>query len=263
MPKSCQGLVLDVDGTLLRGGSEDIDPRDAQAIRALIATTPVIVASGRTRFRLQRVLTRLAISEPVIALMGAHIFSPVTGHDEELFFVPPRDAERLIQWARNSEAPALLVTTSGTVALGRALPEMLPYFQPILTDNTQEVIPSQVLQIVFPNLQGEQELQLFEWAESQELNCLLSLGRDSIACTHLQADKGLALQRLAGRYQWDLASFVAIGNGLGDLTMFEAVGTSIAVGTRCPEPVKQSATDTVEGGPGAIADLITQYFQVV
>ncbi|MDQ7794346.1 MAG: HAD hydrolase family protein [bacterium] len=49
-----EGLVLDIDDTLLRMGSEAVRPDELKAIQRLIAQGVVLVlATGRTRFMAQ------------------------------------------------------------------------------------------------------------------------------------------------------------------------------------------------------------------
>lgn len=70
----------------------------------------------------------------------------------------------------------------------------------------------------------------------------------------------MALERLAARRGWDLRQFVAVGNDLLDLPLFQVVGYGIAVGRKQPELVAEADAVIGEEDPLPILTCISRYF---
>ena len=87
-----EGLVLDIDDTLLRRGSEAVHPDELKAIQCLMAQGVVVVlATGRTRFRAQPLLEQLGAVEPAIVSYGSVVMVPGSNVPDEIMLLPERE----------------------------------------------------------------------------------------------------------------------------------------------------------------------------
>lgn len=254
------GLVLDIDGTLLRDGSETLHTQDVAAIQALLSRhVPVIIATGRTRLSALPLLAQLRVTEPVIASLGTLTFCPLSGDVEETVPLVRRDLESLCRWGCDHHLTPHVITQHGTLLPG-ASQQQLEMYAPFLRATDVQIAESAALMVVFSSEDRATRQALLDMAYEQELECLIYRRRHLLICIHASTDKGLALQRLAQRRHWDLSTFVALGDDSTDVPVFEAVGMGIAIGTKSAE-LASVAQETLSLAPlTSLADRLQSLF---
>lgn len=269
-----EGLVLDLDGTLVRSEDDLPHPADVEAVRELVrGGVPVVIATGRTVQTSRSILTLLGVVEPVIALLGAHTFDPLSGQDEATIALGQRRARSIWRWAlREGLVPHLVTPTEclvprpATPAEGLAPlspgPSPLPHLGPFRMVEG-EPGPADLksnLAMIIPQESGRTAEAFVAFATERNLDLTVVGHRRSFMCVHNRADKGQALRRLARRRAWDLGRFVAMGNDITDLPVFEVVGTGAAVGSGDPELTSAAAWVLQRDDPHPVATCVRTYF---
>lgn len=253
------GLVIDIDGTLLRQRDREIiEELDLHAIQTLVRRqVPVVVVTGRTCFRARPLLEQLGVRDPAIVLLGAQTFDLSANANDELLPIDGEEVERLVAWGKNHGCPAHIVTPHGTLLMPAREPaERLANLWPFLPLTDASAAP---LQVALPIRDPALRATFLQFVEQEEVSLLLCMQRDRITGLNPQTDKGLALRRLATRRQWDLRTFIALGNDLTDAPVFAEVGLGIAVGHRHPELVACAHRVFAPETPALIAACIAEY----
>lgn len=256
------GLVIDIDGTLLRQrDTEIIEELDLRAIQMLVRRqVPVVVVTGRTCFRARPLLEHLGVRDPAIVLLGAQTFDLSANANDELLPIDEEEVERLVAWGKNHGCPAHIVTPRGTLLMHAREPaERLANLWPFLPLTEMQDASAAPLQVALPIRDPSLRATFLQFVEQEEVSLLLCMQRDRITGLNPQTDKGLALRRLAARRQWDLRTFIAMGNDLTDAPVFAEVGLGIAVGQRHPELVACAHRVLAPETPALIAACIAEY----
>lgn len=255
-----RGLVLDLDGTVLRGSPGSVDAGDAKAIAQLVCSgVPVVIATGRPVPLARPIAEHLHIREAIVALDGAVTLDLA---NNELVTVP-MDApvyEALLAFARDHDWHAHTLTAAGAFSDApptRRLPDVGPYLQP---HSGQDTTPLQLR--LDPRAATKPTAdQLWTFVQSRNLASWVCGRRATIMCMNARADKGAALRALAQRRGWRTQDFIAVADGIMDVPLFETVGAGVAVGTRC-EQLCSLAIETVRPDqPGLIAKVIAKHLE--
>ena len=97
--ESMQLVALDLDGTLLTP-NQNISRRNRQAIRrATQAGVHVVICSGRIAYSAVQFAKTLGLTDPVIAVNGAHVVDPVSGQTLSLNSMPNAMARKCVEVA--------------------------------------------------------------------------------------------------------------------------------------------------------------------
>lgn len=261
MPPRYEGLVCDLDGTILRRAQESATAEDITAIRKLIGRgVPVVIATGRAPTNTYHIVRELGIREPVITCYGAYTYIPDTQEVEEMIPLADSEVQFLTRRGLEKGHTVHLITPHGTIAIGSGT-QRIAHLAPFLPDTTlpnwacAETI---MVTLSTPGRCRTEDIVQEAWAAN--LACAIQIRSRMVTYTALETDKGFALRRLAARRSWDLRKFVAIGDDRTDLPLFAEVGLSIAVGTRFPELTELVEQQLSPDRSDAIAACIDEYF---
>lgn len=253
------GIVLDIDGTLLRGGAKALSNEDTKAIHNVVNKgIPVIIATGRTRFNSEEIVRNLHIKEPIISLYGAQVLQYKSGNVfEKTFPISSWSVEVLYEWAQKRNITTHFITSQGTVTYGNErLENLTPYLNTDFCYNNHKI-----LQIVFSNDNKLIYFSLMKLMQKEKIDCISYFRGKDIVCLSKETNKGIALKFLALQENWDLNSFIGIGDDLTDVPVFKEVGLSIGIGNN-PEIEKYVRRNFPSDVPDLIAKCIYECFKL-
>ena len=237
-------IALDMDGTLLDPQGrvpESFWPLYDDATAQGVTLTP---ASGRQLATLRQMFPAC---ETFIAENGS-----VVWHAGEVVSTTPLDddaARRLINALGDAPFPAHVVVCSPTVAATLTLPdevdrEVDKYYASRTTvarlaDHAEPVIKI----AIYVDTDAERDGYAWVQRHAPELRVVVS-GKHWIDVMAPEADKGHALEQLAGALGVDMSDTAAFGDYLNDLGMVRAAGYGVAMGN-AHEDVKTAADEVV------------------
>ncbi len=245
-------LALDLDGTIV-GLDLSVDPRDEAALGAARGRGLLVAAcTGRPYSGAVQWVERFGLTEPVICYQGAQVRAP----DGSVLLdhgIPHELAMEVIQFARerhlhvNAYRDDRLLVEHDTPE-GREYahhsglpPEIVPDLDRAMGPTTPKLV------IVAPEEQIDQLLPVVRARWKGRLFVATSLPT-YLEMTIPSADKGTALEFLAGRLGVPRAETIAAGDGRNDLPMLEWAGLAVVVEGAPPEVL--AAADRVIGRPG-------------
>lgn len=249
--KKYKALLLDIDGTIVRKGYENL-PTDA--VKKAIASLhkrgiPVCLATGRTIQHAKRIIDALDITHACILNGGAAIYDPKIKKTVRSFSFDEERKQKLITIGSALRERFLVCTTQGE-------------FEYEGQDFSQEDVTS----FYFIHLQQE-EIELYTRGLSEVQNLRLHLitrgtfdGMPVIIATDADTTKIHAIHYLFEYTKIHAEDIVAVGDEENDLPMLTAVGMSVAMGN-APDNVKVQAKyvapSVYEDG---LVDVIERYF---
>ncbi|ELZ12431.1 phosphoglycolate phosphatase [Natrinema thermotolerans DSM 11552] len=201
-------LVLDIDGTLTRPEGWGIDPRVFDPIREWEA--PVVIATGKAFPYPVALCHFVGIPELVVAENGGVVY---TGDD--VFFTADREAARAVAEEYRAAGYDLGWGEEDTVNRWRETEIAVSLEQPL--EPLREIAADHGLEVI-----------------------------DTGYAYHVKdtdPNKGEGLETIADRVGIDLADCVAVGDSVNDVSTFEAVGRSVAVGNA--DELAKAAADEV------------------
>ncbi len=201
-------LVLDIDGTLTRPEGWGIDPRVFDPIREWEA--PVVIATGKAFPYPVALCHFVGIPELVVAENGGVVY---TGDD--VFFTADREAARAVAEEYRAAGYELGWGEEDTVNRWRETEIAVNLEQPL--EPLREIAAEYGLEVI-----------------------------DTGYAYHVKdtdPNKGEGLETIADRVGIDLADCVAVGDSINDVSTFEAVGRSFAVGNA--DELAKAAADEV------------------
>ncbi|OLZ40182.1 phosphoglycolate phosphatase [Natrinema saccharevitans] len=204
-------LVLDIDGTLTRPEGWGIDPRVFDAIRQWDA--PVVIATGKAFPYPVALCHFVGIPELVVAENGGVVY---TGDD--VFFTADCEAARAVATEYRAAGYDLGWGEEDTVNRWRETEIAINLEQPL--EPLREIAADHGLEVI-----------------------------DTGYAYHVKdtdPNKGEGLETIADRVGIDLADCVAVGDSVNDVSTFEAVGRSFAVGN-ADELAKAAADEVLDG----------------
>ncbi|NVY97079.1 HAD family phosphatase [Lactobacillus sp. DCY120] len=277
-------IASDMDGTLLNQQSRvsalniaTINQAHAQGIKFAIAT-------GRTLDEARPFVRKLNFQPDFITLNGALVYNQ---QFEPVVQIPLRHLtlQHSIQILQKYNLYFELVTNAGLYSNSRQLRlqnmiKHLQHLNPTLlykkafsqatarlpslkihyVPDYQQLLQTKnikVFKIIAFNLQdspdftdAKQELALDDQA------IITSSGRNNLEINDRQAQKGLALKKLAQQLGFDLKEVMAIGDNLNDFSMIQTAGVGVAMGNALPEIKEiaqyQTATNVQDGVAQAV-----------
>ncbi len=251
------GLVaLDIDGTLV-DYAEAVSPMVHHAVRAVVeAGVPVILATGRSVFGVQRVIDAFGLADGLaVASNGAVIFSyrPV-----EIISSVTFDARHAVE-AVLAEVPDALVAVE---VVGDGYRVNRPFPEGEITgrmwiESVDSLVSEPVTRVIIRDPQST-AADFVQLAEALGLHgtsyfvgytAWLDLAPEGVS-------KASALQTVAERLGVRQADVLAIGDGRNDLEMLAWAGRGVAMGQSPPEV--KAVADGVTGSlaeDGAAAEL--------
>lgn len=247
-------FFCDLDGTLLdEDGS--LHPDTVAAFTELAERgTRIVLASGRIPRNMVEVCEALGLKGPQITMNGALLCSPLTG---EVLHGHSLDADAVrehLRFAHEQRLPAVLAYPDGyrtddveplREAFDAQLPEEVP--------DVEELARSRPFKTyLMTGAERFQQVLDEAYARFEGRFHVTSGGNDmSVELLHPRANKGHAAAALAASLGVPMSEVAAAGDGLNDVELLRAAGTSIAV-HHAPDYVRAAATHVApprsEGG---------------
>lgn len=237
-------IAIDIDGTLLDSQHE---------LRTEVITTigqvveqgfKVSLVSGRPRCAILKYLQSLSLNAPDVTSGGAFIYDPRT--DRAVLYQPllPDATKAVVETARKAGVD-IFFGSPDTIHY-EAQSDFLEREHGVADEHlrhTNDILQSTDLRPGKIMLVGEQgiitKLEYSLRMLNQPVHITYS-GASLLEITHINVNKGTALQHLAGYLNISLEMVLAIGDSPNDISMFDAAGFSIAMGNAHDE-VKQHA----------------------
>lgn len=257
-------LAIDLDGTLLAGA--EIPQANIDALQEAVALGYTIaIATARWHQMASEVLERAGVPGFIIGCNGAHIYEPSSQRDLLDLRIDLELANAVTDRAR-AFGGLLTATFEHDVIVfsdepsNRVLPSYIQSVKgyPPLTGVAPRMMSYQAGNALDGNgpLTSDIELTPVSALKSQ-LTMDDSIGPHGLPVTIISAktaSKGLALETLCEYLGRSTEDVIAFGDSRGDLDLFAAAGTSVAMG-QAPNDVKAAAdhvtTTNIEAGVAA------------
>lgn len=281
-------IATDLDGTLLNDQNE-ISEENIKAIRyAGDRGFEVVIATGRAYFDVQNICEKAGISPFVIGTNGATIHSK-NGECISSITLTKDHVESILQWLdeRNYYYEVFTDKAIYTLKEGREqfyneiqslksaeldedmkeLVEMaerqFEQFGYVLVENYHDILKREeevynILACSFDKKKLEEAWNQFE--QSDEL-LVVSSADHNIEITNKRASKGMSLEKLAFLLKGSLDQAMAIGDSNNDLSMFEKVGYSVAMGNAKDDIKAVCTTTTLTNDENGVAHAIYRYME--
>lgn len=268
-----QIIASDMDGTLLNS-EMTISDFNAQAIKkAQSQGVHFIVASGRCWYEVRPLLDKFGIQCPMISINGGLVLDE-NGNTVVSTPVPPILASQIMARLKRAGLYFEVVTKNGVCSNDKSkrienFAELLASVQPdtpfklavSLASARMELVNIQYVQdyndllkdphnpiykIVAFSQDGQKVLTPLkkEFDANPEL-VVTSSGKRNIEINHINAQKGIALQRYADTLNIPMDNVMAIGDNNNDLSMLKVAGVSYAMENGSDE-VKRIANHLAE-----------------
>ena len=230
--KKLQGVVSDLDHTLLRS-DQSVSPEDLAAIAALRAKNiPVVLATGRHHIMCEPVVDQVGRQVPIITNNGATVFNPAAGEVLHAITMPEEIVENIWRACLAQNRMCHVFTPHRVLVSG-------DFRAPDFPDRVIGDIALKVPSIPFER-QGEGFspvgldgfLRLVPGAE--RLSATYS-GKDFIDITMREATKGTAVAWLAPRLGFKPENALIIGDNGNDVSMLKLAGWPVAPQNAMPE----------------------------
>lgn len=241
-------VAIDVDGTLVNSENR-LTAGTKAAIRDVLANNiGVTLVSGRARLTMEPFVKELGLTLPFISSSGAHIIDPTSNKTLYYSAMPTEVLGIIVQYAREAHAPIIFQESDRIFYEGSeaeleylsetykiditVVDELKAHF--IQVDDILHVHsePTKVYMCHDPAIVQGIEAKL----KQQHLPIYMTYSAPPyLEITSIQATKGEALRRLAAHLNLDPKRILAIGDSRNDLSMFEIVGTRVAMGNAVPE----------------------------
>ncbi len=245
-------VAIDVDGTLLNH-QHQLMPRTRETlIRLVEKEIHIVLATGKLFVSLHRIISELGLVAPQITSGGAIVVMPQTGERVYRAVIPKHLAIRAIELAdelgitilivRDDDifAQALNQDTDYLVSYGDPTPTLVPTLSDVL-----EPSPTQLVAVSMQRSLLEKFHQVFltrglgrELAIYGGLPCVLDILNPEVS-------KGHALRLVMERLGVQPEEALAFGDGDNDVSMFQVVEHSVAMGN-AQARVKHAATQVTE-----------------
>lgn len=242
--KTFRLLAVDVDGTLLHS-DKSLPPHNVRAILAVEEHgLPVSLVTGRSIFSLRHILASLDLDTPFIGSGGAIIAHPKTEAMIDFRPLERPDLEIVVAVCRSLRVAQFFYMSEGIYY--EATPDMLEgwthsnTYEPIEVSDALRELDGAPTKIA---IYGDHERLRRVEARILDLGAEVHISYPHsyfIDVTRRDADKGAALLRLAQYLEIPPEAILAVGDADNDLTLFRAVGASVAMGN-APDAVQKAA----------------------
>jgi uncharacterized protein (TIGR01777 family) len=266
-PRSIRLLALSVEGTIARHTGPEARAVAIACREAQVAGCVVVLASSRSPKTIRPITEALNLVAPTINCNGALIWNPLDHRPLYHEALPADLGGEIIEVARGTSASVFLsierldrwFTDRIHPTLGAA-PMNLP--GPDGIGPLESFLTAPITRLSFAGTQTEiarvrRTLEERYWKQGRVT--MFQPSPNLIQVSHPLVDKGIALQRIAGRMHAGRESVMAIGRDAGDLGMLEWAGLSVALAS-APAEAKRLAQVTAEGADqAAIARSIRRF----
>lgn len=271
------GLLLDVDGTLMDDGDRP-RPRTVEALaRAVESGVTVMLATGRSEIATEPVLRELGLETPAIVFNGAGLWCPVKGRFLEERVLSNRTRRRSVNFALERGLPVVAMCSGAKYAAGpkdeleRSAFEGLVGLHFIPPEDLPE-LDSVIRVTIYSSLHGDSgELaRELEAAVRQPvyltdfpLSALASHRGSPMNVVDVQPPcrgKAEALRVLEENFGIPPGRVVAVGDATNDIPMVRAAGLGCAMGNGMPELHAHADRVLGDNGSDALGELIEELF---
>ncbi len=231
-------LAFDVDGTLLKSDGR-VGQGAIDALRAAQrAGCVVLPASARPPRTTRALVQAIGIAGPTINYNGAVIWHP---QEERALYHQPIDADlaREVIVAARAVVPECIVSVE---ILDRWYTDRIDPARPLISEpdyvgSFEHILKQPVTKIdIHTNREALAHivgvLRTEFWSTKRVAMFFSEIGLVQIV--HPLVDKGIALQRIAGRMKLERDEVMAIGDGPNDTGMIEWAGFGVAMGNADP-----------------------------
>ncbi|MBG9447434.1 Cof-type HAD-IIB family hydrolase [Cytobacillus firmus] len=279
-------IAIDLDGTLLNGQNE-ISKENIKAIQSAQENGfEVVISTGRAYFDVRTICEKAGISPYVIGTNGATIHAK-NGECISSITITRDCAESILQWLdeRNyyyevftdqaiyalkkereqfyKEIQSLKSADSEMTELAAEAERQFDQFGFVLVESCQDILDqaeefNNILACSFDKMKLEEA-----WNEFKTFDGLMvvSSADHNIEITNKRATKGMALEKLAFMLNDTLEQAMAIGDSNNDLSMFEKVGCSVAMGNAKDEIKAVCTMTTLTNVENGVAYAINRYME--
>lgn len=286
-------LAIDLDGTLLDHHGRVPEANVHALARARRDGLAVTICTGRALIECRAILAQIEQVDPVIVSGGAMVACPRSGETLERFAMEAALIERVVSFLHERGHPALIlkdpaaagfdylaVHPGGPAALDPASRWWFEHmgvrvrYAARLEDDEHPEHSVRVGAYAANRPVDDLAVALREafgaWAMMQHFSGVLLpperreqgvLSVHIVELFHPNADKWLALERLAGRLGVGASRVAAVGDQLNDLSMITHAGLGIAMGN-AHERVKAAAkAQTLDAASGGVAHAIDRIIE--
>ncbi|UAL51806.1 Cof-type HAD-IIB family hydrolase [Metabacillus dongyingensis] len=281
-------IAIDLDGTLLNDQNE-ISEENIKAIQyAQDRGFEVVISTGRAYFDVQTICKKAGISPFVIGTNGATIHSK-SGKCISSITITKDRVESILQWLdeRNYYYEVFTDKAIYTLKKGRehfhneikslksadlstdmkelveVAERQFDQFGYVLVENYHDILKQEeefynILACSFDKKKLEEAWNQFK--KFDEL-MVVSSADHNIEMTSKSASKGTALEKLAFSMNGSLEQAMAIGDSNNDLSMFQKVGYSVAMGNAKDVIKTVCTTTTLKNDENGVAYAIYRYME--
>ncbi len=281
-------IAIDLDGTLLNDQNE-ISEENIKAIQyAQDRGFEVVISTGRAYFDVQKICEKAGISPFVIGTNGATIHSK-SGTCISSITITKDRVESILQWLdeRNYYYEVFTDKAIYTLKKGRehfyneiqslksadldtdmkelveVAERQFDQFGYVLVENYHDILKQEeefynILACSFDKKKLEEVWNHFK--KFDEL-MVVSSADHNIEITSKRASKGMALEKLAFLMNGSLDQAMAIGDSNNDLSMFQKVGYSVAMGNAKDVIKAVCTTTTLKNDENGVAYAIYRYME--
>ncbi|UOK57634.1 Cof-type HAD-IIB family hydrolase [Bacillus sp. CMF21] len=281
-------IAIDLDGTLLNDQNE-ISEENIKAIQyAQDRGFEVVISTGRAYFDVQTICKKAGISPFVIGTNGATIHSK-SGKCISSITITKDRVESILKWLdeRNYYYEVFTDKAIYTLKKGRehfhneikslksadlstdmkelveVAERQFDQFGYVLVENYHDILKQEeefynILACSFDKKKLEEAWNQFK--KFDEL-MVVSSADHNIEMTSKSASKGTALEKLAFSMNGSLEQAMAIGDSNNDLSMFQKVGYSVAMGNAKDVIKTVCTTTTLKNDENGVAYAIYRYME--
>ena len=265
MHKKYRAVFVDLDGTLLAPGAK-VSPRTVACIQALKQKgIPVIIATGRPIESVRTLLGNIHDQDPVITLSGSMIHHSLFGEALYARTIAFETVHSLLESCRSLDGVenVLLDESEGFYALhdNPELDEFVGMYRKKPQMFTYDTIPvGPVLSILVHAKESRRSVytQLQEQF-GESLHFTYFREYPWIELSHLNSNKGTALEIVCEHLGISPEEVVALGDGANDLEMIARAGLGVAM-SNADEEVKAIADEVA---PHHAADGVAQFLEAM
>ncbi|WP_264737628.1 Cof-type HAD-IIB family hydrolase [Cytobacillus firmus] len=281
-------IAIDLDGTLLNDQNE-INEENIKAIQSAQENGfEVVISTGRAYFDVQTICEKAGISPFIIGTNGATIHAK-NGECVSSITIRKDCAESILQWLDERNYYYEVFTDQAIYApekrrqdfyneihslkrsdLDKDMKELaaeaerqFDQFGYVFVESYQDILDqaeefNNILACSFDKMKLEEA-----WNEFKTFDELMvvSSADHNIEITNKGASKGMALEKLAFMLNGTLERAMAIGDSNNDLSMFEKVGCSVAMGNAKEEIKAVCTMTTLKNVENGVAYAINRYME--
>ncbi|MGE7119255.1 Cof-type HAD-IIB family hydrolase [Peribacillus sp. NPDC046944] len=265
-------IAIDMDGTLLNKMQTVSEENKSAIHKAQEEGIEVIIATGRSFEEARYALDKVGLECPIICVNGAALFTQ-EGKVEASHPMPIASVKNAAEWLEERGIYFEIYTSKGIFS--KNYETAIDALVDVMVTANQDIDPSQIRKYAEARLQlghvtsiadyaelfdqaelelykilgFSTDLQVLDQAASRfkmdEGTAVTSSGRENVEITSKHAQKGIVLEKYVNEKEGSMQETMAIGDNYNDISMFERVGLSVAMGN-APTDI-QNLCDEVTG----------------